>query len=89
MMPRLPSESLCSSSPSSTQVTISMSRWGWVRKPVPACDDVVVADEQQAVVRVLGVVVVAEAEAVVRVEPVDAGVEPARRPGGRRSSDHS
>ena len=44
---------------------------------MPAFTTVVVADEQQAVAHVLGVVVVAEAEAVVRVEPRDAGVEPA------------
>src|SRR4051794_30311276 len=36
MTPRLRSESACSSSPCNTQVTISMSRWGWVEKPLPA-----------------------------------------------------
>src|SRR4051794_14851706 len=35
MIPRLARVSLCSSSPDSTHVTISMSRWGWVENPVP------------------------------------------------------
>src|SRR5207248_3345351 len=38
-------------------------------------DDVVVAHEQQPVVRVLGVVVIAEAEAVAGVEPACSGME--------------
>src|SRR5690242_19058594 len=40
-----------------------------------APDHVVVAHDEQTVVHVLGVVVAAEAEAVPRVEPVQAGVE--------------
>jgi hypothetical protein len=44
-------------------------------EPGEGRDDVVVADEQEAVVGVLGVVVVAEAEAVAGVEPAGAGAE--------------
>ena len=33
--PECPVESWCTSEPSSTQVTISMSRCGWVSKPRP------------------------------------------------------
>ena len=39
--------------------------------------DVVVADQEQAVVGVFGIVVVAETEAVMRVEPAGAGLEAA------------
>ena len=35
MMPLWPVESRWTSDPSTTQVTISMSRWGWVSKPAP------------------------------------------------------
>src|ERR1700755_434016 len=35
MTPLLPAESRCASEPSSTHVTISMSRCGWVSKPAP------------------------------------------------------
>ena len=35
MTPLWPVESWWTSDPCSTQVTISMSRWGWVSKPVP------------------------------------------------------
>lgn len=42
----------------------------------PGQDDVVVVDQQQAVVGVVGVVVLAERERVLGVEPTDAGLEP-------------
>ena len=69
--PWLPSLSRCSSAPSSTHVTISMSRCGCEPEAGAGRDHVVVVHEQQPVVRVLRVVVLREAEAVPRVEPVE------------------
>src|SRR5688500_4392617 len=101
--PRFACEALCASSPSSTQVTLSVSRAGVGRAGRAAArvplgglalrlplqypgddlhvavgmgleagaglDDVVIGDEQEAEVSVPRIVVVAEAEAMPRVEP--------------------
>ena len=66
-------------------MTISISWWGCGSKPVPGADLVVVPHPQAAEAHALGVVVVAEAEVMVRIQPF---VAEAAEPGEGTNLDH-